>query len=207
MLEVELDALGDVRRAQDLVDGHRRAGVDQLHHQLVVGDPEVAEAPEARARVHQEVQQHPALGVEDLLERELGGVGLVDRVHHLLGDVREDGRAAVVLVDHARGRLGVGPDHVVVMTAGDADRLRGVVVERQVHARVVGQVGRDVGRAQLDLPVLHVLGMHELDVAEDVHLPEEGGTDQPVEIAARHQAVTLWMKLGHGPCIGISRGK
>ena len=94
-----------------------------------------------------------------------------------------------------------------VVPASDAHHLGGMVVERQVHARVVGEVRGDVGRAQLDLPVLHVLGMHELDVPEDVHLPEEGGTDQPVEIAARHQAVTLCMKLGHEPCIGISRRK
>ena len=207
VLVVELDALGDVRRAQDLADGLGRARVDQLHHQLVVGDAEVAEAPQARAGVHEEVQEHPALGVEDLLERELRGVGLVDRVHHLLGDVREHGRSAVVLVDHAGSRLGARPDHVVVVPARDADHLRGVVVEREVHARVVGEVRGDVGRAQLDLPVLHVLGMNELDVPEDVHLPEEGGTDQPVEIAARHQPVTLCMKLGHEPCIGISARK
>jgi hypothetical protein len=96
---------------------------------------------------------------------------------------------------------------VVVVPARDADHLGGVMVERQVHVRGVGQVRGDVGRAQLDLPVLYILRVHELDVAEDVHLPEEGGTDQPVEIAARHQAVTLCMKLGHGPCIGISRRK
>ena len=35
--------------------------VDQLHHQLVVGDAEVTEAAEPGAAVHEEVQQRPAL--------------------------------------------------------------------------------------------------------------------------------------------------
>src|SRR4051812_27210952 len=60
VLVVELDALLDVRGLQDLLDGQLGARVDELHHQLVVGDPELAEAPEARARVHEEAEQRPA---------------------------------------------------------------------------------------------------------------------------------------------------
>jgi len=100
MLVVEVHALGNVRGGQDLLDGHGRAGVDQLHHQLVVGDAELAEAAEAGARVHQEVEQHPALRVEHLVERELRSVALVHRVHQLL-DVREALLPAEMLEHHS----------------------------------------------------------------------------------------------------------
>ena len=201
VLEVQVDALGDVRRGEDVLDARRRAGVDQLHHQLVVRDPEVAEAAEAGARVHQEVEQHPAGRMQDLAERELGGVALVDRVHQLL-DAREAAGAAEVLVHHAGGRIGARDDHVVGRVALDADRLRVVVVEREVHARVVREVGGDVTGADLDLAVLDVLGMNELDVVEDAEVLEERGAHQPVEVAARHESEALCLKLRHEECIG-----
>ena len=113
MPAVEREALGDVGRREDLLDRHVEAVVDQLHHQLIVGDPEVAEAPEARARIHQEAQQDPALGVEDVLLGELRGVGAIDRLHHLVADAREALGSAEVVVDDARGGRGVGDHHAV----------------------------------------------------------------------------------------------
>jgi hypothetical protein len=53
VLAVERDPLGDIGRREDLVDRHIQAAVDKVHHQLVVGDPEVAEAPQSGARVHE----------------------------------------------------------------------------------------------------------------------------------------------------------
>jgi hypothetical protein len=48
-----------VGQLQDVVDAVVAAVLDQVHHQLVVADAEFAEAPQAGARVHQVVQQHP----------------------------------------------------------------------------------------------------------------------------------------------------
>ena len=62
LLVVEVDPLPDVRELEDLVDVVALAGLDELQHQLVVGDPEVAEAPQPGAAVHQEVEQHPPGG-------------------------------------------------------------------------------------------------------------------------------------------------
>jgi hypothetical protein len=81
--------------------------------QVVVGDPEVAEAAQAGAAVHQEVEQHSTFGGQDFLERVLGRVGLVDGPHEVRGDAWEPLGAAVVVVDHAGGRGRVGVDDVV----------------------------------------------------------------------------------------------
>jgi hypothetical protein len=139
--------------------------------------------------------------VQDLAERELGGVALVDGVHQLL-DARERVGAAEVRVDHASGGLGARHDHVVGGAALDAQRLGVVVVERDVHVRVVRQVRGDVTRVELDQAVLHVLGVDELDVVEHVEVLEEGGTHQPVEVRARDQSEALGLKLRHGDSIG-----
>jgi hypothetical protein len=208
---VELDALGDVRAREDLLDALLGARVDELHHELVVGDPEVPEAPQAGARVHQEAEQDPAAGIEDLVLAEARGVRLVDGLHHLGGDavLAEASGAAEVVVDHPRGRQGARVDHVAGVLARDALGLRGVVVEGEVDPGDVGQVGRDVPVGDLDLAVLHVLGVDEQDVVEDPELLEQGRAHQAVEVAAGHEPVALGRvrvcrHLGHAPGIGTS---
>jgi hypothetical protein len=79
-----------------------------------------------------------------------------------------------------------------------------MVVERDVHVRVVREVRRDVAGAELDLAVLDVLGVDELDVVEHAEVLEEGGTHEPVEITARHESEALCLKLGHGDSIGTA---
>jgi hypothetical protein len=118
VLAVKVRALLDVGQREDLVDRVVAAVVDQLHHELVVRHAEILEAPEARARVHQVVQQHPAFRVEDLVERELRRVGLVDRVHQLGRNAREAARTAEVVVDHARGRRRFRVDDEVLRLRG-----------------------------------------------------------------------------------------
>ena len=59
--------------------------------------------------------------------------------------------------------------------------------------------------AELDLAVLHVLGVDEQDVVEDAEVLEQGGADEPVEVAAGHESVALCLKLRHGDSIGKNR--
>ena len=197
--EVELDALGDVGRGEDLLDAHRRAGVDQLHHQLVVRDAEVAEAAEAGARVHQEVEQHPAGGVEDLVRASnwaaspLSTASMSSSMPGNVASRRRSARRPRARPTRRRATMTWLSGRPV-----DAERLRVVVVERDVDVRVVGEVGGDVTGAELDLAVLHVLGMDELDVVEDAEVLEKGGAHQPVEVAARHESEALCLKLRHG---------
>jgi hypothetical protein len=56
-----------------------------------------------------------------------------------------------------------------------------------VSAFDVRQVGADVASRDLDLAVLHVLGMDEQDVVDQVELFQQDGAHQAVEIAAGHQ--------------------
>jgi hypothetical protein len=139
VLEVQLDPLGHVMRLEDLVDRQVEATVDQLHHQLVVGDPELPEAAQAGAGVHQEAEEDPPLRIEDVLDQQLGGVGPVNRLHHLDAHPRERRGAAEVVVDHPCGGLGIGGHDAVVPVARHALQLRGVVIERERDLRPVGQ--------------------------------------------------------------------
>jgi hypothetical protein len=184
VLAIESDALGDVRRGEDLVNRQLEAAVDQEHHQLIVRDAEIAEAPEASPRIHQEAQQDPALRVEDVIHRQLRRVGAVDRLHHRDAHAGERRPAAEVVVDDARGGVGIGRHDPVAAVLADAQLLGRVVVERQRDLGAVGQVGRDVVGGQLDLAVLHVLGMDEQDFVEEPELLEQGGADEAVEVAA-----------------------
>ena len=199
LLVVELHPFPHVRQLQDLVDAVVLAGLDQLHHQLVVRDPEVAEAPQPGAAVHQEVEQHPAGGREHLLQRVLGRVGLVDGPHQLRRDLREPLRPAVVVVDHPGRRGRVGVDDVVGGDGGVANGLAAVMVEHEMGVRRVGEVGGDVAGPDLHLPVLHVLGMDEQDVADQPELLEQHGTHQPIEVTPGDQPVSLHRRT-QPPC-------
>jgi hypothetical protein len=77
-----------------------------------------------------------------------------------------------------------------------------MVVERDVHVRVIRKIGGDVTAAELDLPVLHVLRVDEPDVVEHAEVLEEGGAHQAVEVAARHESEALCLKLRHEINVG-----
>jgi hypothetical protein len=66
-----------------------------------------------------------------------------------------------------------------------------MVVEGQVGAGDIRQIGGDVALADGDLPVLHVLRVDEQDVVDQVQVLEQDGADQAVEIAAGDKAVAL----------------
>ncbi len=155
------------------------------------------ETAESGPRVHQEVEQDPAGGVLDLLEREHCAVGLVDRIHQLLGHPREALGSTEVVVYDSRGGACVGDNDVVLGRAGDAQGLALVVVEGQTDAGRVGQVGRDVALGQLDQTVLDILGVHELDLVEHLQLLQQRGTNQAVEITAGNKTALLNGLRGH----------
>ncbi len=72
-----------------------------------------------------------------------------------------------------------------------------MMVEGQVHALDIRQVGGDVAIRNQDGAILHVLGVDELDVVDHVQFLEQDRTHQPVEIAAGDQAEIL---IAHGTC-------
>ena len=63
------------------------------------------------------------------------------------------------------------------------------MVEGEPDAGHVREVRRDVAGADLDLAVLHVLGVDEEDVVEQAELLQERGADEAVEVGAGDEAV------------------
>ncbi len=120
-----------------------------------------------------------------------------------------------MVIHHARRRRRFGVDDVILAAAGIADGFRQMVVEHQVGAGDVRQVGRDVAGGDHDFAVLHVLGMDEQDVVDQFEMPEQHGAHETVEVAAGHEAEFVgnsghlahpfvvgceWSR--HGPAIG-----
>ena len=73
---VQRGALLDVRQRHDLVDAVAGAIADQLHHELVVGDAEVVEAPQPGTCIHQEIEQVPAMRLQHFAAGKARGVGI-----------------------------------------------------------------------------------------------------------------------------------
>ena len=77
VFEEKVGSFLDIGDIKDLADGHRFTGSDEIHHELVVGNPEIAESSQAGAWVHDEVQKAPVVGVENLMNAESGCISLV----------------------------------------------------------------------------------------------------------------------------------
>ena len=197
--EIEVHALLDIRQLQDLVDIVVEAVVYELHHQLIVGDAEIVEAAEAGARVHQIVQQHPALGVQDLIQGEIGAVALVHGRHQIIGDAGEGFFSAVIVIHHAGCAAGGGvDDELAVGFRGlQAVHLGFMVVEGDGHPGVIGQVRGNIVFGELDLAVLHVLGVHEFDLVDELELLEHHGAGQTVKITSRDKSSYLLFHWGN----------
>jgi len=105
-----------------------------------------------------------------------------------------------VVVDDARGGVGIGGHDAVAMVLADAQLLGRVVVERQRDLGAVGQVRGDVVGGQLHLAVLDVLRVGEQDVVEQAELLQQGGTDEPVEVASGDESVLAagYQRRGNG---------
>jgi hypothetical protein len=122
----------------------------------------------------------------------IGRIGLVDGGHHLFGDGREPCLAAVMVPHHARrGRRGGVEDEAGLVA--HPRRFAGVVVNRQMDAGHERQIGCDVPVADGNQPVLHVLGVNELDVVDQVQFAQQNRADQSVEIGPGEEA----MARGH----------
>src|SRR5690348_8897283 len=112
---------------QNLLDRLVRAGVNQIVHQLIVADPIVSEASQAGAGVHDKGEQRPSGRMQNLLRRELRGVGLVYRRHDLVQAGKALG-SSVVLIDDAGGARSQTAVAAKRLAPDDTLDLRGVVI-------------------------------------------------------------------------------
>jgi hypothetical protein len=63
-----------------------------------------------------------------------------------------------------------------------------MVVKGQVDALHIGQVGGNVTICDIHLAILHILGVNELYIVDQVQVLEQHGTDKTVEITAGNEA-------------------
>ncbi|MGH1570348.1 hypothetical protein ACRAWG_06370 [Methylobacterium sp. P31] len=126
---------------------------------------------------------------------ELRRVGLVDRGHEFVADARE-GRGAVMSIDDAGRRRCRRVDDVVGEIApGVARRFARMMIEGEMAGFDVRQIGDDVAIRDRDNAILHVLGMNELDLVDQVEFVQQHAADETVKVATRHKAELL---LRHG---------
>ena len=202
---VELDALGDVRRGEDLLGAQPRAGVDELHHQLVVGDAEVAEAAEPGARVHQEGEEDPAGGLEDLVlgeaarRRPCRPPPSAPRRCPGSARRRRSGRRR-----RARPRSRAALDHVVVAASRRPARARSR--GGRTRGGRPARTGRFVVMSRSvssTLPSCMSFGWTKRMSSSSPSCLSSAAQHQPVEVRARHQPVPL--RLPCATCCAMCR--
>ena len=137
----------------------------EIVHEFVVGNRKVGGAAEAGARVDDEIQQRPFFGHQDIFFRILGRIRLVHRLQQILGNLRKTILAAEITVNHPRRRWGVRVDDLVFPFL-DPFHLAEVMVETEVNAFHVWQVGADIADGDGNPAMLHVVGLDKQHVID-----------------------------------------
>src|SRR5450631_2269895 len=115
--------------------------LDELHHEVVVRDPELAKTAEPGPRIHQETEQHPALRIQNLVTRKLRRIGLIDRGHQFWAHAREAVGTSVVIINNPScGRCGWVDNMVWIDAVAFARNFARVVVEGEVAAFNIREV-------------------------------------------------------------------
>ena len=186
MLKVSLHPLLHVRQVEDLIDAQPQAGVDQVEHELIIADAIIFEPAKPGPGIHHEGEQVPAGGAEDFIAAELGGIRLIDRVHHFFHTRELPGTAEVVIDDSGRTRS----DPAFALERDLADDpldFGGMMIEPEAAARNKWDVGQYViGRHGKD-SILEILGVDELDGIDLADMLEQYRTNQTVEIGSCDQ--------------------
>ena len=185
--EIEIYPLAHVIQFKDVVDVEVGAVLHQGAHQCEIGDAEGAETAESGAGVHQKAEQLPTLRVEHIVDAEAARLGLVDCREHVVEGGGKPIDAPKMVKDYPRGGRCCGVQHVFRVVRPPTQGFAYVIVEGQVYPRHIGEVRGDVLSADRDHAVLHVLGVHEKDLVDQVQMLEQDGADKAVEIAARDQ--------------------
>lgn len=141
-------------------------------------------------RIHKEVHQIPALGIEHLLKGEISRVAPVHRFHYVVAYLGEFCLPAIIVINNSGCGGGFRFDDVVLFFA-HADGFAQVVVESKVYALNIWQICGDVVACYFDKSVLHVFRVDKLDVIDDIHVFKKHSADKSVEIASGHKSEFL----------------
>ena len=142
---VKLDSLTHILQRENFVNTVTAAEIHQSHHQLIVGDAEVAKSAKSRSRIHHKVQQIPSTRSQDVFPSEPGRITFIDGFHHLVTDVSKSSSTAKIVVDHACCGVRVRVQNVVLANDVPVSQCLAVMVIKTKVARWdVGQICDDV---------------------------------------------------------------
>ena len=188
---IEQQPFFDIRQLQDFFDGVMADIGHHVLHQLVVGDGEfVLEAGHAGARVEQEIKQGPFFRGQDVFDRILGRLGMIDDVQKLLGNFRESFFFAVIgenNAGHARRRR---IDDQVVLVA-DPFLFADMPVETEVGGLDIGKTRGYVVFTDGDPSRLNVAGIGEHNIADQSLFDQQSPGHDTIEIGAGYEPVFL----------------
>src|SRR5690606_29473085 len=84
-----------------------------------------------------------------------------------------------------------GGDDVVSFFGADAGDFARVVVKGHIDALDIGKVGGDDVIINVDQPVLHILGVGEGNIVDNVEFFQENGADQPIHVRTGNKAISF----------------
>ena len=147
------------------------------------------ETAQASSRVHDEIHQHPACRMEDLIDREVSRIALVDCCHDLfVYSLKLLGATVIVINNSGSGLLAKADEFITIKLHVVSYELTLVMVKSKSDSRIKRKICSDVILVDIDLAVLHILRMNKLDLVDHVHLLKEHGAYESVKITSGNKS-------------------
>ena len=172
--------------------------VDQSHHQIVIGNTEVMETAKTGAGIHDEVHQYPAGRIQNLVQREIGGISLVYGSHQLLGNAREALVTAIVIKYDtcSTACIRINDIAIFIINTNKSRKLGLMVIKGNSDARIKRQVCSDICRTNIDLAILDIFWMNKFDLINQIKFFEDHCTDKTIKVTAGYKS--SFYRIFHG---------
>jgi hypothetical protein len=170
----------NLRQGEHLVDRLLAKRLEQQHEVVL-------EASESGSGIHRETEQHVPFGVGNVGEGKIGGVVAIRFSDEVVVELESRIIVEIVVVDEtcgARCEAVFAVEHRWGFFVGAS---RGMMVEPFETSGMIGEVGQNISRLNLELIVGDVLGVDELDPVEPFRVVDEHSAGEPVQVASRNQ--------------------
>jgi hypothetical protein len=79
----------------------------------------------------------------------------------------------------------------MIIVFGVTQDFRRMMIESQMDAGDIRQVSRNIPVVNLNLAILHILGMDKLDIVDQLQFVQQNRADQAIHIAASDEAESV----------------
>jgi len=163
---INLNTLYHIRKRKNLLCGHGTAGIDQLLHQLIIWDAEIAPASQSGTGIHNKSNQDPSGRVKDLINRKICRIYFINSFHHIV-KLWKLLFATIILINNTCTGWGNTALSLILSCKLLSLMLTGVVIKPKSTALYIRNICKTIILCDLNQSILQILWMGKFPVIDN----------------------------------------